>query len=122
MKKLLIIGIGAGEDAKLADMLKAPIGDTGRMARGFINGDMYRSWVALMADKAESMADATAAAAAVDGDADPAAAEKARANAAAHSKAQFDAMRAQAERIVAASGEAHVEDDGLVITGKNEVK
>ncbi len=120
--KAVVIGIGAGEDAKLGDMLKAPIGDTGRMARGFINGDMYRSWVGLMADKAESMADATAAAAAVDGDTDPAAAAKARANAAAHSKAQFDAMRAQAERIVSASGEAHVEDDGLVITGKNEVK
>jgi hypothetical protein len=118
----VVVGIGAGEDAKLGEMLKATTGDSGRIARMYINGDMYRSWVALMADKAGSMAEASATAASDAMDADDAVAEKARASAMQRSKAQFDAMRAQAERIVSAAGEAHVDDDGLVITGKNEVK
>ncbi|MBB3227346.1 hypothetical protein FHW69_001969 [Luteibacter sp. Sphag1AF] len=113
----LAIGIGAGEDARLSDTLKASTGDAGRMARMHLNGDMYRSWIDLMADKAGAYAEATAASA--DESGNP---EKAGDAAASRSKAQFDAMRAQAARIVSVSAEAHVDDKGLVITGQSELK
>jgi hypothetical protein len=112
----IAIGLGAGEDAKLGDMLKASIGDSGRMARAYINGDMYRTWVNYMAEKI----DANAAAAAPD--VDEPAADKSPSAATMRLKSQFQGMRAQAEHIVSAGGEVHVDDDGMVITGKNELK
>jgi len=117
--KAVAIGIGAGQDAKLGDMLKDTIGDKGRQMRVHLNGDMYRTWIDLMADKADAM---SAAGAGIDPTADPATAEKARADAAARSKAQFDTMRAQAQRIVQLSGDVQVDSNGLIITSKAETK
>jgi hypothetical protein len=116
--KAIAIGVGAGEDAKLADMLKDATGDKGRMLRMHFNGDMYRSWIDLLADRAASVADT----AMDDPTVDPAVAAKTRADSAARSKAQFDAMRAQAQRIVSAGGEMHVDADGVTVTGKSELK
>ncbi|TCV94195.1 hypothetical protein EC912_104393 [Luteibacter rhizovicinus] len=117
----LAIGFGQGEDARLGDALKASTGDAGRSARMHLTGDMYRTWIDLMSEKAEAYAEATAAsAAAADGtDADP---EKEGAAAAQRSKLQFQTMRAQADRIVSVSAEAHVDDKGMVITGQSELK
>lgn len=119
--KALVIGLGAGEDAKLGDMLKDSTGDKGRMFRLHLTGEMYSKWVDLMAEKADQMAQAGAGAT-DDPTLSPDEAAKAHADAAARSKTQFDAMRAQAARVVSASGEAHVDGDGLVVTGKNETK
>ena len=120
--KSLALGIGAGEDAKLADTLKAAPGNAGQMLRMNLDGAMYRTWVGLMQDKADSIA---AAAAALDKDgtgAPPTPADQALAASRARTKAQFDAMRAQAERIRNMRIEAHVEDKGLVVTGQTELK
>jgi hypothetical protein len=117
----LAIGLGAGQDSKLADMLKASTGDSGRMARMHLSGDMYRTWISIMADRANTFAETTPDPTAAGPEA-AAQAEKIRVRAAQQSKAQFDAMRAQAARVLSAAGEAHVDSDGLVITGKNELK
>lgn len=115
----IAIGVGAGEDAKLDDVLMGSTGDAGRVSRLHLNGDMYRSWVDVMADKAESfasnMTEAAGADGAPDGQADTAAAAQ-------RSKAQFDAMKAQAARVVQVSGESHVDEKGLVISGAVEYK
>jgi hypothetical protein len=118
----LAIGLGAGQDAKLGDMLKASTGDSGRMARMHLSGDMYRTWISIMADKANSFAETAPPDPTATGADAAAKAEKIRARAAQQSKAQFDAMREQAARVLSAAGEAHVDSDGLVITGKNELK
>jgi hypothetical protein len=115
----IAIGVGAGEDAKLDDVLMGSTGDAGRVSRLHLNGDMYRSWVDVMAEKAESfasnMTEAAGADGAPDGQADTAAAAE-------RSKAQFDAMKAQAARVVQVSGESHVDEKGLVISGAVEYK
>lgn len=115
----IAIGVGAGEDAKLDDVLMGSTGDAGRVSRLHLNGDMYRSWVDVMAEKAESfasnMTEAAGADGAPDGQADTAAAAQ-------RSKAQFDAMKAQAARVVQVSGESHVDEKGLVISGAVEYK
>jgi hypothetical protein len=121
----LALGVGAGQDARLADALKAPIGDAGRMLRVHLSGAMYLNWVSLMQEKAEGLA-ATAAAlskdneSGMDGEAASSAADKAAAAAA--RKAQFDAMRAQAERIETIDAEAHVDNEGMVVTSQTALK
>ncbi|MET0254472.1 MAG: hypothetical protein ABW193_01685 [Luteibacter sp.] len=115
----IAIGVGAGEDAKLDEVLMGSTGDAGRASRLHLNGDMYRSWVDVMAEKAQAfasnMTEAAGADGAPDGQADTAAAAQ-------RSKAQLDAMKAQAARVVQVSGESHVDDKGLVISGAVEYK
>lgn len=113
----LALGIGAGQDAKLADALKAPTGEAGRMMRLHLSGAMYLSWVELMQQKMAALA-AVAAAPGKDTSPDQAdhAAELAR------SKAQFDAMRAQAARIAALDAQVHIDSHGLVIDSQSALK
>ena len=115
----IVVGVGEGEDAKLDEMLMGSVGDAGRVSRFHLNGDMYRAWVDVMADKAQSFANNMAEAAGADGAPDD---QQAQAAAAERSKAQFEAMKAQAARIVDVSGEAHVDDKGLVMSGAVEYK
>ncbi|MCP1374024.1 hypothetical protein [Dyella lutea] len=122
-EKALALGIGTGEDAKLADTLKQPGGDAGQMMRLHLDGAMYQSWVKLMMDKADSLAAMSEAMAKAGGnDADLAAAASARQQAAARTHAQLSAMQAQAARVQSISSEAHVDGDGLVITSQTEWK
>lgn len=114
------LGIGTGEDAKLADALKAAAGAPGQMLRMHLSGQMYLDWITLMQQKAGGL---TAAAAALSKDetTDPAdQADKAASDA--RTKAQFDAMRAQAARIQDMDAEAHVDAQGLVITSQTTLK
>ena len=124
--KALALGIGAGEDARLADTLRDPVGDAGQMTRMHLSGAMYLSWLQLMGQKADSLAAATAAISNSDeptiGDIDSddnstqATADVAR------SKAQFAAMRSQAERIDSIDVEMHVDNSGMVITSQTVLK
>jgi hypothetical protein len=124
-EKALALGIGAGEDAKLGETLKAPAGGTGDMSRMHLSGAMYLSWLQLMEQKVDSLAAASAAMSkgdepSVDGDnADDA--NQAAANAAS-SKAQFAAMKSQAERVDSIDVEMHVANDGMVITSQTVLK
>ena len=123
--KALALGIGTGEDAKLADTLKDPAGDAGRMTRMHLSGAMYLNWLQLLEQKVDSLAAATAALnksdePPIDGDSSDEAAQAA-ANAA-RSKAQFEAMKAQAERVDSIDAEMHVDDSGLVITSQTALK
>ncbi|MEO7052862.1 MAG: hypothetical protein ABI128_14470 [Rhodanobacter sp.] len=115
--KALALGVGAGEDAKLADTLKEPGGSTGQMTRMHLSGAMYLSWVQLMQDKVDTI---TAAANAMskndDGSHDK------PADATAGSKAQFAAMREQAERVESIDAEMHVDSNGMVITSQTVLK
>jgi hypothetical protein len=115
----IAIGVGLGEDAKLDEVLMASTGDAGRLSRMHLNGDMYRAWVDVMADKAKAYANAMTTAAGADGAPDSQAEDTAAAE---RSKAQFDSMKAQATRVVQVSGEAHMEEKGLVISGAVEYK
>ncbi|WP_114238656.1 hypothetical protein [Dyella sp. C9] len=115
--KALALAIGPGEDAKLGDLLKAPTGDAGRLGRLNLSGEMYQAWVKAMAAKAEHIAELTAS---TETD-DPDAAATAKANIE-RTRAQFESMQAQAERIKSLSGEMHMERDGLVITSQTELK
>ncbi|HEX5305289.1 MAG TPA: hypothetical protein VFW82_04305 [Dyella sp.] len=117
-EKAIALAIGPGEDAKLAETLKEPGGDAGRMMRLHLDGAMYQSWIKLMMDKADSLAAMSAAMGQSD---DPASAASA-ASQQARTHAQFQAMQAQAARIKAVSAEAHVDADGLVITSQTELK
>ncbi|EIL99735.1 hypothetical protein UUA_08079 [Rhodanobacter thiooxydans LCS2] len=123
-EKALAFGIGAGEDTRLSDALKDPTGDTGRMGRMHISGAMYLSWLQLMEQKIDSVAAATAAIGKSDepsiddsGDsAAEAAAELAR------TKAQFAAMKSQAERVDSIDAQMHVDQGGMVITSQTALK
>lgn len=115
----IAVGLGQGEDGKLDEMLMGAIGDAGRISRLHLNGDMYRTWVDVMADKAQAYASSMAEAAGADGAPDD---QAAQASAAERSKMQFEAMKAQAARIVQVSGEAHVDEKGLVMSGAVEYK
>ncbi|WP_460878538.1 hypothetical protein [Rhodanobacter koreensis] len=123
--KALALGIGAGEDAKLADTLRDPAGDAGRMTRMHLSGAMYLNWLQLMEQKVDSLAAATAALnksdePSIDGDSSDEAAQAA-ANAA-RSKAQFAAMKAQAERVNSIDAEMHVDNDGMVFNTQTVLK
>jgi hypothetical protein len=124
--KALALGVGAGEDAKLADTLKDPAGDAGQMTRMHLTGAMYLGWLQLMEQKVDSLAAATAAISkgdepsidSVDGDDSNAQA----AADAARSKAQFAAMKSQAERVDSIDAEMHVDDGGMVVTSRTVLK
>jgi hypothetical protein len=124
-EKALALGIGAGEDARLSDTLKDPVGDAGQMGRMHISGAMYLSWLQLMEQKIDSLAAATATLSKSDepsiddsdrDDAADAAAELAR------SKAQFAAMKSQAERVDSIDAEMRVDTGGMVITSQTLLK
>jgi hypothetical protein len=100
----LAVGVGAGEDAKLADMLKAAGGKAGDLFKMQVDGDMYRKWIALVADRLTAATAAQSAAGTMDAEAGK------------RAIAQFDTLRKQAERIKRVDIEAHVDDRGLVIT------
>jgi hypothetical protein len=122
--KALALGVGAGEDAKLADTLKEAGGNAGQMARMNLSGAMYLSWVQLMQDKVDAL---TAAASAMSANGD-ASADKAddsaaqAAEAAARSKAQFEAMKQQAQRVESIRAEMHVDTSGVVISSQTTLK
>ncbi|MFS8137304.1 MAG: hypothetical protein ACMG50_04165 [Thermomonas sp.] len=124
--KALALGVGAGEDAKLGSTLKDPAGDAGRMTRMHLSGSMYMSWLQLMESKLDSLVAATSAISksdepSLDGaDTDDSAA-LAAANAA-RSKAQFAAMKTQAERVESIDAEMHVDAEGMVITSQTKLK
>ena len=117
--KSLGLGIGAGEDARLADALKAPAGNAGQLLRMHLSGQMYLDWINLMQQKADTL---TAAAAALAKDESGAQDQADKAAGDARSKAQFDAMRAQAARIQDMDAEARVDSQGLVITSETTLK
>jgi hypothetical protein len=119
--KALALGVGAGEDAKLADTLKEAGGNAGQMARMNLSGAMYLSWIQLMQDKVDAL---TAAAGAMsNGDADKTDDSAAQAaEAAARSKAQFEAMKQQAQRVESIRAEMHVDNGGMVITSQTTLK
>ena len=125
--KAIAIGVGAGEDAQLADTLKATTGDTGRTGRMHLTGAMYTTWLELMEAKADSLA-ATAAALGKSDDSSVDSADSASEDAsqtaadAARSKAQFAAMKAQAARVNSIVAETHVDADGMVITSQTTLK
>jgi hypothetical protein len=118
--KSLGLGIGAGEDGKLAAALDAPVGNAGQMLRMHLSGQMYLDWVNLMQQKAEGLAAAAAALARDEPDSPQDQADKAASDA--RTKAQFAAMRAQAARVESMDAEAHVDSDGLVITSQTTLK
>jgi hypothetical protein len=115
----IVVGVGEGEDAKLDEMLMGAMGDAGRLNRLHLSGDMYRAWIDVMADKAQAYAKSMNEAAGAEGAPDDQAAQAASAE---RSKKQFEAMKAQAARVVQISGEVHVEDKGLVVSGAAEYK
>ena len=115
--KVLALGVGAGEDAKLASTLKEPGGSAGQMTRMHLSGAMYLSWVQLMQDKVDTL---TAAANAM-GKNDASSHDNPD-DAAARSKAQFAAMKQQAERVGSIDAEMHVDSHGLVITSQTVLK
>ena len=124
-EKALALGVGAGEDGKLADTLKAPGGDAGQMSRMHLSGAMYLNWVQLMEQKLGSLAATTAA---LDGGTGPSAAgnhaDEAAQQAAnlARTRAQFAVMKAQAERVESIDAEMHIDNDGMVITSQTALK
>ncbi|HWU78011.1 MAG TPA: hypothetical protein VN043_16050 [Rhodanobacter sp.] len=117
----LALGVGAGEDARLADTLKDAAGNAGQMSRTHLSGAMYVSWLQLMEDKVGSLSSA-ASAMSNDGTVDSDDSSKQAAAMAARSKAQFAAMKAQAERIDHIDAEMHVDDNGMVITSETILK
>ena len=118
--KALGVALGAGEDAKLSDMLKQPSGDAGQMMRLHIDGDMYLNWVKLMAQRAQAAA--TVAAAANPSPTPDDDTQKAVAIASANAQAQFTAMQQQVAHIKDVAAEAHVDGQGLTITSHTEMK
>ena len=119
----LALGIGAGEQAKLADTLKEPVGEAGQMSRMNLSGAMYLSWLNLMEQKASALTTAAATLSHSD-PANPAAAASTAPPAAdlARTQAQFSAMKAQAERISEIGVETHFDSSGMVITSQTKLK
>ena len=125
--KALALGIGAGEDGKLAASLRDPLGDAGQMARMHLSGAMYLDWLKFMEQKADSFAAAAAemgkgSQPAINGDSTPADAAAQAAADAARSKAQFAALEAQAQRVDSIDAELHVDEHGLVISSHTTLK
>ena len=124
--KALALGIGAGEDSRLADMLKEPGGDAGQMTRMHISGAMYVSWLQLMEQKLDTLAAATATLSKSDepsiDDSSDATSAASAASELTRSKAQFAAMKAQAERVDSIDAEMHVDKSGMVFTSQTTLK
>ncbi|MFC4762450.1 hypothetical protein [Dyella koreensis] len=120
--KALALAIGQGEDAKLGEVLKAAPGDAGRMTRLHLNGDMYLAWIKAMEQKSERIAELANSMGHEEGSEDGDDAAATRKAAAERSKAQFETMRQQAERIKTIDGEMHVENAGMVFTSQTELK
>lgn len=120
--KALALGVGAGEEAKLAATLKEPVGNAGQMSRMHLSGAMYLSWVELMQEKVDALAAATSAMSGSDATDKPDESAAQAAETAAHSKAQFEAMKRQAERVESIDAEMHVDDSGMVITSQTTLK
>lgn len=120
--KALALAVGQGEDAKLGDVLKAAAGDAGRMTRLHLNGDMYMAWIKAMEQKSERIAELANSMGHEEGSEDGDDAAATRKAAAERSKAQFETMRQQAERIKTIDGEMHVENAGMVFTSQTELK
>ena len=122
--KVLALGVGAGEDAKLTQALKAPGGEPGRMARMHLSGAMYLQWLQLMDQQADKLA---GAAALLNKSSEPAGSASAASAASiaadvAQSKAQLAAMQLQAARIADINAEMHVDKDGIVLTSATTMK
>lgn len=126
--KALAVGIGAGENGKLAGTLHDPTGDPGQMARMHLTGAMYLDWLKFMEAKSEGLAAAAAEMGkndtpSLDGSTMPAGDAAAQAAAdAARSKAQFAAMEAQAQRVDSIDAEMHVDGNGIVVTSRTTLK
>jgi hypothetical protein len=90
-----------------------------------LSGAMYLSWLQLIEDKTDSLAAATAAIGKSEQptideiDNDDGSAQAANA---ARAKAQFAAMKSQAERVESIDAEMHVEAGGMVITSQTVLK
>jgi hypothetical protein len=118
--KSLGLAVGDGEDGKLADFLKQPTGDAGELMRMHLDGDMYASWIHLMAEYAENNAANMAATANPDStDQDD---QKNAATALANTKAQFAAMESEAAHVKAIGANVQMGDEGLIITTHTELK
>ncbi|MEO8810814.1 MAG: hypothetical protein ABI386_11270 [Rhodanobacter sp.] len=124
--KALALGVGLGEEAKLAATLKEAGGGAGQMSRMHVSGAMYLQWVQLMADKVDSLAAAAGAMSKSDGSSSDLASSTESATQAsavtARSKAQFAAMKLQAARVESMDAETHIDDDGMVITSQTTLK
>lgn len=122
--KVLALGVGAGEDVKLARALKAPVGEPGRTARMHLSGAMYLQWLQLMDQQADKLAGAAAILGKGSEPAGSASAADAASIAAdvAQSKAQLAAMQLQAARIADINAEMHVDGDGIVLTSATTMK
>ncbi|GAB3782939.1 hypothetical protein [Dyella agri] len=125
--KALALGIGAGEDAKLAGTLRDPSGEPGQMARMHLSGAMYLDWLKFMEMKSDSLAAAAAEMSksdepTINGEAAPADEAAQAAADAARSKAQFTALEAQAQRVDSIDAELHVDDSGIVVTSHTTLK
>jgi len=125
--KALALGIGTGEDAKLAATLHDPAGEPGQVARMHLSGAMYLDWLKFMEMKSDSLAAAAAEMSksdepAISGDTTPADEAAQAAADAARSKAQFAAMEAQAQRVDSIDAEMHVDDNGIVVTSHTTLK
>ncbi len=125
--KVLALGVGAGEDARLKETMKSFGGDAGRMARMHLSGDMYMQWLQLLEQKVDSLAAATAAMTKSDEpsitpDTTDTTDDAQVAADAARSKAQFAAMKSQAERILSIDAEMHVGSKGIVVTSQTALK
>ncbi|MEO9078245.1 MAG: hypothetical protein ABI268_02935 [Rhodanobacter sp.] len=117
----LALGVGAGEDSKLANTLKDAAGDAGQMSRTHLSGAMYVSWLQLMEDKVGSLTSAASAMSSTDAAGNDDSGKQAT-EMAARSKAQFAAMKTQAERVDHIDAEMHVDDHGMVITSETVLK
>jgi len=98
----------------------------GQMSRMHLSGAMYLDWLQLMEKKLDTLTSAAATISKSDEpsmdatDAGDSAAQLAES--AARSKAQFEAMKAQAQRIDSIDAEMHVDNGGMVITSQTVLK
>lgn len=119
--RALALGVGAGEDAKLAASLHDRTGEAGQMARMHLAGGMYLAWLKFMEAKADDLAAVAGQFDQHDAAPDDAAAVAAGTDAA-RNKAQFASMEAQAQRVESIDAELRVDTAGLVVTSHTTLK
>lgn len=119
--RALALGVGAGEDAKLAASLHDRTGEAGQMARMHLAGGMYLAWLKFMEAKADSLAAVAGQLDQHDAAPDDAAAVAAGTDAS-RNKAQFASMEAQAQRVESIDAELRVDTAGLVVTSHTTLK